>query len=99
MQANVTMQGDEKVIAVEGRIDTTTAPEFEKVMVSELEEGKNVKVDLQNVAYVSSAGLRVFLNSQKISMKKGIEMTLVNVTENVMEVFEITGFADILNIQ
>jgi len=90
---------DTKVLEVKGRIDTTTAPEFEKRLLAELEGTDKLRIDLEKVVYVSSAGLRAFLNGQKFSNKKGIEMSLFNVMDTVLEVFEMTGFIDILVIE
>lgn len=99
MQIQVKEENGTKVIAVEGRIDTTTAPEFEKKLLKELETTKLLRIDLEKVAYVSSAGLRAFLNGQKYANKNGVEMILFHVADMVMEVFEMTGFIDILTVE
>ena len=99
MEINVTKQAEYKLVEVQGRIDTTTAPEFESRLLQELEEGMNVRIDFAQVEYLSSAGLRALLNSQKYCNKEKIDMILFNVAESVMEVFEMTGFADILTIE
>ena len=99
MEMNVTKQGESKIIAVEGRIDTTTAATFEKTLLQEMEGESSVRINLEKVVYVSSAGLRAFLNGQKTANKKKIEMSLFNVAETVMEVFEMTGFIDILTVE
>lgn len=99
MQINVTEKNETKIIEVEGRIDTTTAPEFEKRLLEELGTSKTVRIDLAQVVYVSSAGLRAFLNGQKLANKTGVEMSLFNVADTVMEVFEMTGFIDILTVE
>lgn len=84
-------------ITVEGRLDTTTAPELERV-IGDLDGVKDLIIDMKNLEYISSAGLRVVLKAQKTMNTKGA-MKLVNVGESIMEVFEITGFSDILTIE
>ena len=83
-------------VALEGRLDTTTAPELERFLGANYENGNKLTINCEKLAYVSSAGLRVLLAAQKKS--KGA-MKLTNVCELVMEVFEMTGFADILVIE
>lgn len=84
-------------MALEGRLDTTTAPEMENAL-ADLAEAESLVLDLEELEYVSSAGLRVILKAQKMMNARG-GMTLINVNDSVMEVFEITGFADILTIE
>ena len=86
------------LVGIEGRLDTTTAPELEKELDALLDGVTELVLDMAKLAYVSSAGLRVLLKLQKKMVGCG-KMTLVNVNETVMEVFEITGFADILTIE
>ena len=83
-------------IALEGRLDTTTAPQLESFISENYEGGNALVIDCKNLAYISSAGLRVLLGAHK---KSRGEMKLTNVCELVMEVFEMTGFADILVIE
>ena len=83
-------------VSIEGRLDTTTAPELEKFLGENLPGVKQLTLDCEKLVYVSSAGLRVILSAQK--RMKGA-MKLVKVCELVMEVFEMTGFADILDIE
>ncbi len=85
-------------LALEGRLDTTTAPQLQDVLLPAFDEAKEIALDFRKLAYVSSAGLRVLLMGQKESKRKGGAMTLTGVSEDVMEVFEMTGFADILTI-
>lgn len=86
-------------VSIVGRLDTTTAPELEQFMEETFkEEFKSLKFDLKDLEYVSSAGLRIFLATQKNANKLEREMSLTNVNESVLEVFEITGFTDILTI-
>ena len=96
MNITKTMNGDALVIAIEGRLDTTTAPEFENFIKENLSGIKSLTLDCGKLAYISSAGLRVLLSTQK-KMKSAMKLT--NVCELVMEVFEMTGFADILTIE
>ena len=85
-------------IEIIGRLDTTTAPELDKTINEVTADVKNLVLDFKGLEYISSAGLRVLLGAQKKMQKIGA-MKLVNVCEEVMEVFEMTGFADILVIE
>ena len=81
-----------------GRLDTITAPELEKELDRLLPSANNLIFDMKELEYISSAGLRIILKAQKTMKDKG-EMKLIGVNENIMEVFEITGFIDILVIE
>ncbi len=83
-------------VKLEGRLDTTTAPEFESFIQKNCVGIKALNIDCEKLVYISSAGLRVLLSAQK---KLNGSMKLTNVCELVMEVFEMTGFADILTIE
>ena len=85
-------------VALSGRLDTTTAPQLEAEMKASLEGITELCFDFEKLEYVSSAGLRVLLSCQK-TMKKQGKMKLRHVCEEIMEVFEITGFTDILTIE
>ena len=98
MNINVQKNGQTATLVLEGRLDTTTAPELEKALSELGGDVKDLIMDLKDLAYVSSAGLRVLLSAQKKFGKTGT-MKLHNVCDTVMEVFEITGFADILVIE
>ena len=89
---------DELVLEITGRVDTITAPALDKTINENLEGLKTLILDLKSLEYISSAGLRVLLSAQKKMQQVGV-MKVVNVCELVMEVFEMTGFADILNIE
>ena len=89
---------EETILEIQGRIDTITAPALEKTINEDLGGTKNLVLDMKDVEYISSAGLRVLLSAQKRMMKIG-SMKLINVRQEVMEVFEMTGFADILTIE
>jgi anti-sigma B factor antagonist len=85
-------------IDIVGRLDTTTAPELDKAINEDIADVKNLVLNFKGLEYISSAGLRVLLGAQKKMQKVGT-MKLINVCENIMEVFEMTGFADILIIE
>ena len=97
MTINKELVGQTLSIALEGRLDTVTAPQLDAELKASLNGIENLKLDFSKVDYISSAGLRVLLSAQKVMNKQG-EMTLSGVNETVMEVFEITGFCDILTI-
>ena len=89
---------DKTVIELAGRLDTTTAPALDKTINEDVADAKNLILDVKALEYISSAGLRVLLGAQKKMHKVG-SMKVINVCEAVMEVFEMTGFADILVIE
>ena len=90
--------GTELTVALEGRLDTTTAPELEADLKNSLDGLTVLILDFEKLEYISSAGLRVLLSAQKVMNKQG-DMTLRNVSPEIMEIFEVTGFVDILNIE
>lgn len=98
MNINIEKENGINVMKIEGRLDTTTAPELEKAINNEGEALKNLVLDFKGVDYISSAGLRVLLTAQKKMNTQG-QMELNNVSESVMDIFEMTGFADILVIK
>ena len=89
---------DATIIEIAGRLDTTTAPALDKTINEDIGDVKNLVLDVKAMEYISSAGLRVLLGAQKKMQKIG-SMKVINVCEEVMEVFEMTGFADILVIE
>ena len=89
---------EDTTIEIVGRLDTTTAPSLEKTINEDLSDAKNLILDFKGLEYISSAGLRVILGAQKKMQKDG-GMKLINVADSIMDVFEITGFADILTIE
>lgn len=93
-----TVENGALCLALEGRLDTTTAPKLEKMLEGELDAADKLTLDFQNLEYISSAGLRVLLAAQKIMSGKG-GMKVRNVNETIMEIFEVTGFVDILDIE
>ena len=87
------------VFILNGRLDTTTAPKLQETLIPALEENvKQVILDFNGLAYVSSAGLRVLLMGQKTATKNNISMIIKNVPDEIMDVFNMTGFADMLEI-
>ena len=92
------LNGNQLCISLEGRLDTTTAPELEKVLDGSLEGVTELTFDMSALDYLSSAGLRILLGAQKRMNKQG-SMKVVKVNETIMEIFEVTGFADILTIE
>ena len=89
---------DAVTLIVSGRLDTQTAPELENELDASLSDAKELVFDMTNLEYVSSAGLRVILKAQKAMNTKG-SMKLTGVNDSIMEVFDITGFLDILTIE
>ena len=89
---------DKLTFALEGRLDTVTSPELESAIKESLDGVKELVMDFENLEYISSAGLRVLLSAQKIMMQQG-SMKVINVNDIVMEIFDVTGFGDILTIE
>ena len=98
MTMEIKKNAAETIIQIVGRLDTITAPMLDKTINEEIGNTKNLVLDMKSLEYISSAGLRVLLGAQKKMQKIG-SMKVVNVCEAVMEVFEMTGFADILVIE
>lgn len=92
------INGSELTLSLTGRLDTTTAPELEAVIKENITGVTNLVMDFAGLEYLSSAGLRVILSAQKTMNKQG-KMVIRNVNETINEVFEITGFIDILTIE
>lgn len=93
-----TRQEDALTLALTGRLDTTTAPELEQELRAELDGVRSLTLDFSALDYISSAGLRVLLSAQKVMNRQG-EMKLCGVNETIAEIFDITGFTDILTIE
>lgn len=98
MEIQKTQNGSALVLALQGRLDTTTAPQLEETLQASLDGVTELTLDFADLKYISSAGLRIILSTQKTMNKQG-SMKLCHVNPTVMEVFEITGFSDILNIE
>ena len=98
MTIEIKKNNRETVIEIVGRLDTITAPALDKAIHEDIGDTKNLVLDVKGMEYISSAGLRVLLSAQKKMQKIG-HMKVTGVCEAVMEVFEMTGFADILVIE
>ena len=98
MTIEKTMTGSELVICLTGRLDTTTAPQLESEIKENISGIETLIFDFSALDYLSSAGLRVLLTAQKTMNKQG-EMVVLNVNETIAEIFEVTGFCDILTIE
>ncbi len=85
-------------IALEGRLDTTTAPQLETELKSDVADVTLLIMDFEKLDYISSAGLRVLLSAQKVMNKQGT-MKIIHVSDAINDIFEVTGFSDILNIE
>ena len=90
--------GNELTLALEGRLDTTTAPELESVVKNDINGISSLIVDMTKLEYISSAGLRVLLSAQKVMNSQG-SMVIKNASDDIKEIFDVTGFTDILNIE
>ena len=91
-------EGNELTVALAGRLDTTTSPELEKELATKLDGVESLIFDFASLDYISSAGLRVILATQKTMNKKG-KMKLINVNSSIMEILDVTGMVDILTIE
>lgn len=98
MTIEKTQNSTQLTLSIIGRLDTSTAPQLEKVVTEEINNVTDLIIDCKELEYVSSAGLRVILKAQKKMSAVG-SMKVINVNEPIMEVFEITGFSDILTIE
>ena len=98
LNINKETNGTSFVITLGGRLDTTTAPELESAIKESLDGVTELIVDCKELEYISSAGLRVLLSAQKIMNKQG-RMVIRNASEEIKEIFDVTGFSDILTIE
>ena len=98
MTINKVANGKDLIISLAGRLDTTTAPQLDDELKGGLDGVEKLEFDFTDLEYISSAGLRVLLSAQKIMNKQG-HMGIRNVNEDIMEIFEVTGFSDILDIE
>ena len=99
MEVSKNKNKDSLVVAVKGRLDTNTAPELEQSIMSDLEDVKLLKLDLAELDYISSAGLRVVLTLHKTMAARSGSFKVSNPKEEVLEVFDMTGFSSFLNIE
>lgn len=97
LNINKTIENGKAVFSLEGRLDTVTAPELERELNESIADVNDLTLDFEKLEYISSAGLRVLLSTQKLMNRQG-ELKVVKVKESIMEVFEITGFSDIISI-
>ncbi|MBQ8967442.1 STAS domain-containing protein [Ruminococcus sp.] len=98
MTINKNKNADKLTISIEGRLDTSTAPDLEKEIKTSLEGITELTFDFSALEYISSAGLRVLLTAQKQMTKQG-SMTVTGSSDDILEIFEVTGFSDILTIK
>ena len=92
-----TFENEKAVLALSGRLDTSSSPQLEEALSTLIPQVRELEFDFQDLAYISSAGLRVLLSAQKQMNQRGT-MRLVHVSDTIMEIFEVTGFTDILTI-
>lgn len=98
MTINKNMNAAELTVSLAGRLDTTTAPQLEAELKTSLTGVNSLVMDLAELEYISSAGLRVLLSAQKVMNKQG-KMVIRHANETILEVFEVTGFSDILTVE
>lgn len=98
LNVNKTIENGKATLTIEGRLDTVTAPELEKTMQDILPGLKELVLDFEKLDYISSTGLRILLSAQKAMNGQG-SMKVCHVNDTVMEIFEVTGFSDILTIE
>ena len=98
MTIEKTLNGTELTIALNGRLDTTTAPQLEAELKRSVSGVEKLVLDFTALEYLSSAGLRVLLAAQKVMNKQG-KMVVKNINETIAEIFEVTGFSDVLTIE
>ncbi len=98
MNIKKTQNGNKLTVALEGRLDTVSSPELEADLKGSLDGITDLEFDISALEYISSAGLRVLLSTQKIMNKQG-DMCITGANEAIMEIFDVTGFVDILNIK
>lgn len=99
MQIDVKQDGSKLTISLGGRLDTTTSPELETKLSEVLNDQKELVFEMGDLAYISSAGLRCLLSAQKKMNAAGGKMVIRGASEEIMEIFEVTGFTDILTIE
>ena len=98
MELSHNRENDKLTIKISGRVDTVTAPQLDKYIDDNISGVTELIFDLSDMSYTSSAGLRVILRAQKLMNKQG-SMKIINVKSDIMEIFDITGFTDILNFE
>ena len=98
MTIDKTQENGKLTLVINGKLDTTTAPQFKEVLIPSIDEARQIELDLTKLSYISSAGLRVLLLGQKTATANGVSMTLCGVSEEIKEILEMTGFVNILKI-
>lgn len=98
LNINKDADGSKLTISLQGRLDTTTAPQLDEEVKQLQDKVTDLNFDMSELQYISSAGLRVLLSAQKLMNKQG-SMTITNVSPEIMEIFDVTGFCDILTIK
>ncbi len=98
MTINKKQENDKLTLQIEGRLDTLTAPELEEVIKNVVDGQSELEFDFKNLEYISSAGLRVLLAAQKIMSEQG-KMYITGASEDILDIFEITGFSEILEVR
>ena len=98
MTINKKNENGKLILVLEGRLDTTTAPQLQDALIPLLDEIKQIELDFKQLSYISSAGLRALLTGQKKAESMGVSMTLTGVSEEIKHIFEMTGFDSILTI-
>ena len=98
LNINKKLEGEKLTVSLEGRLDTTTAPQLETVLKENIDGVTELIIDFEQLEYISSAGLRVLLSAQKTMSKQG-SMKVIHVSDLIKEIFEVTGFIDILTIE
>ena len=99
MKVHKTMENEKTILALEGRLDTTTSPTLQAELIPAFDIAETVYLDFEKLAYVSSAGLRVLLMGLKTAQSKGKALILKNVSKDIMEVFDMTGFTEMLTFE
>ena len=98
MTIKQTRENEKLILELDGRLDAAASPGFQEALLPAFEEYKNVELDFTKLAYVSSAGLRILLIARKTATAKNATLVITGVSEDVMEVLDMTGFSDILTI-
>jgi len=98
MTINKTQDKGKLIITLDGKLDATTAPEFQDALIPAFDDAKEIVLDFEKLNYIASAGLRVLLAGHKKSFAKDVPMKIINVSEDITEIFHMTGFASILSI-
>lgn len=93
------LEGEKLLVKLVGRLDSVTAPELEESLKGELENAKEVEFDFSDLEYISSAGLRILLATQRTMSKQEGEMSVCGCNDTILEIFEVTGFSDIFTIK